>query len=85
MGEGRDRERERESPQAKEGRGDWGGGAHRRWSKLKRRGLHVGISAPGQRSFQHHAGFISGVLSDKFSVSVEPAFPPRNKAGRAEL
>ena len=38
---------------AKEGRGGWGWGGHRRWSKLKR-GLHVGISAPGQRSFPPH-------------------------------
>ena len=38
---------------AKKGRGGWGGGGHRRWSKLKRRGLHVGISALGS-ALPHH-------------------------------
>ena len=38
---------------AKKGRGGWGGGGHRRWSKLKRRGLRVGISALGS-ALSHH-------------------------------
>lgn len=51
---GKGQGRETESPQAKEGRGGWGGEDTGDGASWKRRGPHVGISRPWAALSSHH-------------------------------